>query len=62
MAKSKTPETTEAEVTPDPKLDKSFPASLRRIADAIVTAPVWDGLTAAKALLDEANLLDPPKA
>lgn len=41
------------------KLDKSFPASLRRIAEAWRAAEMWDAPTAAKALDDEAELLDP---
>jgi hypothetical protein len=42
-------------------LDKSFVGSLDRIARAWRKAGVWDGPTAAKALEDEADLLEPKR-
>jgi hypothetical protein len=42
-------------------LDKSFVGSLARIAAAWRKAPVWDSPTAAKALENEADLLEPKR-
>lgn len=43
------------------QVDKSFVASLDRISKAWRKAGVWDGPTAAKALENEADLLEPKR-
>jgi hypothetical protein len=40
-------------------VDKSFPASLRRIANEWIAMPTFANIDAARALLNEADLLDP---